>query len=97
MLVLGRLVGETVVFGDVAELTVARITINSVGLMVHMLGDGAEQIEILQLGDKMELDGGIRVTVVDIDVTAQRKKIRIGIEAPRNMPVYRKEMLPPYG
>jgi sRNA-binding carbon storage regulator CsrA len=96
MIVFSRLVGEALVIGDVAEVTVARITIDSVGLMAHMLADGAEQIEMLQLGEKMELDGEIRVTVVDIDVTTQRKKIRIGIEAPRNMPVYRKEMLPPY-
>jgi carbon storage regulator len=30
------------------------------------------------------------LTVVDID----RNKIRLGIEAPRNVPIYRQELLP---
>lgn len=32
----------------------------------------------------------IQITVVDID----RGKIRLGIEAPRNVPIYRQELLP---
>lgn len=34
----------------------------------------------------------IVVTVVDID----RGKIRLGIEAPRDVPIYRTELLPPH-
>ncbi len=79
MLVLSRIVGESIVIGDIADVTVARITNDSVGLRARMLTDGVDRLEMLQIGEKMELDGGIRVTVVDIDVTTQRRKIRIGI------------------
>ena len=48
------------------------------------------------LGDKVTVGGGnsgcpvIEVTVVDID----RGKIRLGFTAPRNVPIYRNELLP---
>lgn len=45
-----------------------------------------------KLGEKVYIgqNAEICVTVVDID----RGKIRIGIEAPRSMPIYRQELLP---
>jgi len=44
-----------------------------------------------KLGTKVYIGESICVTVVDID----RGKIRLGIEAPRDVPVYREELLPP--
>ncbi len=43
-----------------------------------------------KLGEKIQIGEDIWVTVVDID----RGKIRLGIEAPREVPVFRQELLP---
>jgi carbon storage regulator len=42
-----------------------------------------------KLGEKIFINDNICITVVDID----RGKIRLGIEAPRNVPIFRKELL----
>jgi carbon storage regulator len=42
-----------------------------------------------KLGEKIIIGENITITVIDID----RGKIRLGIEAPRNIPVYRQELL----
>jgi carbon storage regulator len=43
-----------------------------------------------KLGEKIYINENICITVVDID----RGKIRLGIEAPRDVPIFRKELLP---
>ena len=43
-----------------------------------------------KLGEKIYVGDNICITVVDID----RGKIRLGIEAPRDVPIYRHELLP---
>ncbi|MEO6809788.1 MAG: carbon storage regulator [Isosphaeraceae bacterium] len=43
-----------------------------------------------KLGEKFVINGDIVVTVVRID----RHQIRIGIEAPGHVPIYREELLP---
>jgi carbon storage regulator len=43
-----------------------------------------------KLGEKICIGENICITVVDID----RGKIRLGIEAPRDVPVFRQELLP---
>ena len=43
-----------------------------------------------KLNEKIVINGDIVVTVVKID----RNQIRIGIEAPGEVPVYREEILP---
>lgn len=43
-----------------------------------------------KLGEKILIGENISITVVDID----RGKIRLGIEAPRDVPIYRQELLP---
>ena len=43
-----------------------------------------------KLGEKICIGENIFITVVDID----RGKIRLGIEAPRDVPIYRQELLP---
>jgi len=43
-----------------------------------------------KLNEKIVIDGGIVVTVVKID----RNQVRIGIEAPGHIPVFREEILP---
>ena len=43
-----------------------------------------------KLGEKIYISENICITVVDID----RGKIRLGIEAPREVPIFRKELLP---
>lgn len=42
-----------------------------------------------KLGEKIFINNNICITVVDID----RGKIRLGIEAPREVPIFRKELL----
>jgi carbon storage regulator len=43
-----------------------------------------------KLNEKIVIDGEIIVTVVKID----RNQVRIGIEAPGHVPVFREEILP---
>jgi carbon storage regulator len=43
-----------------------------------------------KLGEKIYIGDNICITVVDID----RGKIRLGIDAPRDIPIYRQELLP---
>jgi carbon storage regulator len=43
-----------------------------------------------KLGETIVIDGEIRVTVVKID----RNQIRIGIEAPKTVSIYREEIAP---
>jgi carbon storage regulator len=43
-----------------------------------------------KLGEKIFIGENICITVVDID----RGKIRLGIEAPREVSIYRQELLP---
>lgn len=43
-----------------------------------------------KLGEKIYIGDNICVTVVDID----RGRVRLGIEAPRDVPIYRQELLP---
>lgn len=43
-----------------------------------------------KLGEKIYIGSNIIITVVDID----RGKIRLGIEAPKDVPIYRQELLP---
>ncbi len=43
-----------------------------------------------KLGERICIGDNICITVVDID----RGKIRLGIEAPREVPVFRQELLP---
>ena len=42
-----------------------------------------------KLGEKIYIGENICITVVDID----RGKIRLGIEAPRDVPIFRQELL----
>lgn len=42
-----------------------------------------------KLGEKILIDGGIVLTVVDID----RGKIRLGIEAPKGTKIFREELV----
>lgn len=46
-----------------------------------------------KLGEKIYIGNDICITVVDID----RGKIRLGIEAPRSVPVFRQELLADHG
>jgi carbon storage regulator len=43
-----------------------------------------------KLNEKIIVDGNIIITVVKID----RNQVRLGIEAPGHIPVYREEILP---
>lgn len=42
-----------------------------------------------KLGEKIIIGENITLTIIDID----RGKVRLGIEAPRSVPVYRQELL----
>jgi len=46
-----------------------------------------------KLGEKIYISENICITVVDID----QGKVRLGIEAPRNVPIFRAELLPLQG
>jgi len=63
-------------------------------MMVTSLICAQEDSEMLvlsrKLGEKIYIGENVCITVVDID----RGKIRLGIEAPRDVPIYRQELLP---
>lgn len=42
-------------------------------------------------GERIHIGDNIVITVVEID----RGRVRIGVEAPRDIPVFRQELLPP--
>lgn len=44
-----------------------------------------------KLGEKIRIGDNICITVVDVE----RGKIRLGIEAPRDVPIFRQELLTP--
>jgi carbon storage regulator len=46
-----------------------------------------------KLGEKIFIGENICITIVDID----RGKIRLGIDAPRSVPIFRQELLPADG
>lgn len=46
-----------------------------------------------KLGEKIVINGNIVLTVVKID----RNQIRLGVEAPKDVPVYREEIAPMAG
>jgi carbon storage regulator len=59
--------------------------------MVRALEGGSVMLVLSRkLGEKICIGNNICITVVDID----RGKIRLGIEAPRDVPVFRQELLP---
>ena len=43
-----------------------------------------------KVGEKIHISENITITVVEID----RGKIRLGIDAPRDIPIYRQELVP---
>jgi len=53
-------------------------------------GGGNMLVLSRKLGEKIYIGDNICITVVDID----RGKIRLGIEAPRDVSIYRQELLP---
>jgi carbon storage regulator len=54
------------------------------------LKEGSEMLVLSRkLGEKIYISDNICITIVDID----RGKIRLGIEAPRDVPIFRQELL----
>lgn len=43
-----------------------------------------------KLGEKIVINGNIVITIVDID----HGRIRLGIDAPKEVPIFRQELLP---
>lgn len=43
-----------------------------------------------KLGERIYVGEDIIITIVDVD----RGKVRVGIQAPRDVPIYREELLP---
>jgi len=61
--------------------------------MFNFVGDVKEANMLVlsrKLNEKIVIDGNIVITVVKID----RNQVRLGIEAPGHVPVYREEILP---
>jgi carbon storage regulator len=56
----------------------------------HRSKEGSDMLVLSRkLGEKIYISDNICITVVDID----RGKIRLGIEAPRDVPIFRQELL----
>jgi sRNA-binding carbon storage regulator CsrA len=92
MLVLSRKIGEALVFGEEAKLTVDAVTADSATVTMTRTGGPDEtKAIVVNLGEFAEISPNVRVILVE--VPGDRPGIRLGLETPRDMPVYRKELL----
>jgi carbon storage regulator len=57
---------------------------------IYCLGEATMLVLSRKLGETIVINGNIKVTVVKID----RNQIRIGIEAPKDVAIYREEIAP---
>lgn len=100
MLVLSRHAGETICIGDAIRVTVlevepagpaARLTIqapNAIRLRNAPQPDALNGVPVaLPVQSQIEIGGDVVVTLVDITLD----KVRLGIDAPPEMPIYREE------
>src|SRR5688572_15229986 len=100
MLILSRTRGEALVFGDELTLTVSWIEADSVIVTLNQHWDycvvglpqpGQTGTKTLQLDAFCEILPGVEISLVKTDV--ERGRVRLGIVAPTEMPVHRKELL----
>ena len=89
MLVLARRKSETIVFGDTLFVTVVETLPGAVELAVHDSLVGSHFTVIVKEGEFAEVGPEIRVTYRGLGSINQSP--RLGIEAPRWMPIFRKE------
>jgi carbon storage regulator len=68
------------------------VAYNSATFLIHRKRskEGSDMLVLSRkLGEKIFISENICITIVDID----RGKVRLGIEAPREVPVFRQELL----
>lgn len=90
MLVLSRQIDETVLIGETIAVTVVSIGSESTTLHVRYR-DARQRVEqklALEIDDRLEITDEVHVHVVDIC----GDKVRLGVVAPNNMGVHRKEV-----
>lgn len=87
MLVLSRGENEGILLGRSRLVTVARVLQNAVGILVRDF-DGTDKPILLSVNESVDVGLGVRITLVSTGET----RARLGIEAPKELPVARKEV-----
>jgi len=91
MLVLSRSVGQSLIFGGDQVLTLSRIDPGLASVTLRHLSS-TEDVSALTLreGESADVFPDVRVTIVRL--FADRPSARLGVDLPRDIPVYRKEI-----
>lgn len=92
MLILSRRKGEQIsIADDAVVLTVDSINVGLIDLHVNIPGSGVEFITPLRTDDALDLM--ISSDTVTVKLIRATDRVRIGIGAPRELPVMRRELL----
>ncbi len=94
MLVLSRAIGEGLVIDDDTRVYVVEANGEMARFRVHRLyGPGTESEEFtLRKGERHAIDGGISIVLTDLRLINGKRKVRIGIDAPREAMINRDEV-----
>jgi sRNA-binding carbon storage regulator CsrA len=99
MLVVSRRVNEAVVLGDRVIITLARLLPNGVVLTIQQGTDGPSTLVELGVEECIDIELGVRLTLVDVRMAAVCPKTicggltaRLGFEGPPTVPIVRKEV-----
>jgi carbon storage regulator len=92
MLILSRYPGESIYFGEQLFVTLAKIGAGQIELDVHDTSVIAKSSHRLKANETIEISPDIYITFVEARESEKGQSARLGIEAPRDVPVHRKEV-----
>ena len=92
MLILSRYPGESIYFGEHLFVTLAKIGADQIELDAHDSSAIAKSSLRLKANESIEIRPDIYITFVEVRDGEKGQLARLGIEAPRDVPVHRKEV-----
>jgi carbon storage regulator len=92
MLILSRYPGESIYIGDDLFVTLTKIGADEIELDLHNSAAIAKSSHRLKVNEKIEISPEIRITFIEVRDSEKGQRARLGIEVPRDVPVYRKEV-----
>jgi len=92
MLVLSCYVGDSLIFGTDQMLTLSRVDAGQASVaLTHLSAPADVSARTLREGESADIFPDVRVTLVQ--AFPDRPRARLGVDLPRDIPVYRKELL----